>query len=182
MQIVINPNDFIPSLQLSQQQLLNGIGVWLYEGSGWTIVSVDEHYINTAVYDPLKGSCYIQLPGELRNSTKGLANLKNDDNECFRWYHIRSLNPQEDHSYRIKKSDKRMEEQLNYEGIEFPVATKHYGKIEEQNSINMNAFGYENKEFYPIYISKQHNEDVLNLLLITKDEKKRYFLIKDLIV
>ena len=33
-QIVINPNDFIASLQLSQQQLLNGIGVWLSEGSG----------------------------------------------------------------------------------------------------------------------------------------------------
>lgn len=28
-QIVINPNDFLPSLELSQQQLLNGIGVWL---------------------------------------------------------------------------------------------------------------------------------------------------------
>lgn len=28
-QIVINPNDFLPSLELSQHQLLNGIGVWL---------------------------------------------------------------------------------------------------------------------------------------------------------
>ena len=32
-QIVINPNDFLSSLQLSQQQILNGIGVWLSEGS-----------------------------------------------------------------------------------------------------------------------------------------------------
>ena len=46
VQIVINPNDFLPSLQLSQQQILNGIGVWLSEGSGWTISSIDEHYIN----------------------------------------------------------------------------------------------------------------------------------------
>ena len=30
-QIVINPNDFLSSLQLSQQQILNGIGVWLSE-------------------------------------------------------------------------------------------------------------------------------------------------------
>ena len=71
-----------------------------------------------------------------------------------------------------------MVEQLNYDGIEFPVATKHYGKIEEQNSININVFGYENKQFYPIYVSKQNNKDVLNLLLITKDENKRYVLIK----
>ena len=92
-QIVINPNDFIPSLQLSQQQILNGIAVWLSEGSGWTIRSLDEHYINTVVYDPLKGSSYIPLPVELRNSSRGLVNLKNEDNECFRWCHIRYLNP-----------------------------------------------------------------------------------------
>ena len=83
-QIVINPNDFLSSLQLSQQQLLNGIGVWLSEGSGWTISSIDEHFINTVVYEPTKGSSYIPLPVELRNSRKGLANLKNEDNECFR--------------------------------------------------------------------------------------------------
>ena len=45
-QIVINPDDFLPSLQLTQQQILNGTGVWLSEGSGWTISSIDEHYIN----------------------------------------------------------------------------------------------------------------------------------------
>ena len=96
-QIVINPNDVLPSLEISQQQLLNGIGVWLSEGSGWTISSIDEHYINTVVYEPTKGSSYIRLPAELRNSTKGLVNMKNDDNECFRWCHTRYLNPQEDH-------------------------------------------------------------------------------------
>ena len=49
VQIVLTPNDFLPSVGVSQQQLLNGIGVWLSEGSGWTISSIDEHYINTVV-------------------------------------------------------------------------------------------------------------------------------------
>ena len=111
-QIVINPNDFIPSLQLSQQQILNRIAVWLSEGSGWTIRSLDEHYINTVVYDPLKGSSYIPLPVELRNSSRGLVNLKNEHNECFRWCHIRYLNPQEKNPQRIIKSDKRMVDQF----------------------------------------------------------------------
>lgn len=57
--------------------------------------------------------------------------------------------------------------------------TKHYAKIEEQNSIDINVFGYEDTQFYPIYISEHNNEDVLNLLLIAKDEKKHYVLIKD---
>ena len=51
---------------------MNGIGVWLSEGSGWTISSTDEHYINVVAYDPLRGNSYIPLPAELRNGKKSL--------------------------------------------------------------------------------------------------------------
>ena len=79
---------------------------WISEGSGWTIESVDNHYLNIVQYQPMKGSSYIKLPQELRNSKKGLINMKNEDNECFRWCHIRRLNPQDKNPQRIKKSDK----------------------------------------------------------------------------
>ena len=69
--------------------------------------------------------------------------------------------------------------ELNYEGIDFPVSVKHYNRVEIQNLININVFGYENKQFYPIYVSKENNEDVLHLLLITKDENQHYVLITD---
>ena len=36
-----------------------------------------------------------------------------------------------DHPHRIKKSGEMMVQELNYQGVEFPVVTKHYGKIEE---------------------------------------------------
>ena len=71
-----------------------------------------------------------------------------------------------------------MVDQLNYDGVEFPVSVKDYAKIDAQNRININVFGYENKKLYPIYVSKQ-NEDMLNLLLITEDEKTNHVLIKD---
>ena len=147
-QIVINSNDFLSSLQLSQQQILKGIGVWLSEGSGWTVSSINEHYINTVVYEPMRGHSYLPLPVKLQNSVKGLINLQNKDDECFRWCHIRYLNPQNDHPQRIKKTDRKMVQELNYQRVEFPVAAKHYGKIEEQNSININVFGYANEQFY----------------------------------
>ena len=92
-QIVINPYNFLSSLQLSQQQLLNGIGVWLSEGSGWSISSIDEHSINIVRYEPMQGNSYISLPVKLQNSAKGLINLQNKDDECFRWCHIRYSNP-----------------------------------------------------------------------------------------
>ena len=40
-------------------------------------------------------------------------------------------------------------------------------------------FGYEKEQPFPIHISKEKFEGQMNLLLITKDEKKHYVLVKD---
>ena len=130
-------------------------------------------------YEPMKGSSYIKLPTELRNSAKGLINMKNEDNECFRWCYIRHMNPQDKYPQRIKKVDKQFIENLDYSGIQFPVTVKQYNKIEKQNEININVFGYEDKQPYPIYVSKEKYEDCMNVLLITENENKHYVLIKD---
>ena len=82
--IVIDAIDIGENLNLSQQKFLNGIAIWLKEGSGWVVESINGHYINIVKYNPLKGNLYIPLPPELRSGRKGLINIKNDDNECFR--------------------------------------------------------------------------------------------------
>ena len=71
-------------LEYAANQIINKIGDWLSEGSGWVISSVDAHYLNVVKYTPLNASSYIQLPEELRNTKKGLINIKNENNECFR--------------------------------------------------------------------------------------------------
>ena len=134
---------------MSKQNILNKIAVWISEGSGWTIQSVDNHYLNVVKYAPMKGSSYIKLPQELRNSAKGLINMKNEDNGMLQMCHIRYSNQQKKDQQRIKKVDKAFIENLNYSGIEFPVTTKQYNKIEKQNDININVFGYENKTTIP---------------------------------
>ena len=178
-QTIINNTEIPEVLQSTKQQILNMIAQWVSEGSGWTIQSVDNHYLNIVQYQPMKGSSYIELPQELRNSGKGLINMKNEDNECFRCCHIRHLNPQDKNPQRIKKSDKEYINKLDYSGIEFPVTTKQYNKIEKQNEININVFGYENKQPYPIFVSKEKYDRQMNLLLITENDNKHYVLIKD---
>ena len=178
-QTITNNTQIEPALSLSKQVILNKIAVWISEGSGWTVQSVDNHYLNVVKYEPMKGSSYIQLPTELRHNNKGLINMKNEDNECFRWCHIRHLNPQDKDAQRIKKSDKAFIKNLDYTGIVFPVTAKQYNKIEKQNEININVFGYENKQKYPIHVSKEKYEDCMNLLLITENENKHYVLIKN---
>ena len=175
--LIINETDIKLAIQASQQQILNKIAQWISEGSGWTIQSIENHYINIVNYNPLKGSSYIKLPQELKN--RGLINLQNKDNECFRWCHIRHLNPQEKDPQRIKKTDKTFISQLDYSSIEFPVTVKQINKIEKQNNICINLFGYEEKQKFPIFISKEKFTDHMELLLITEGENNHYVLIKD---
>ena len=178
---ITKANDIEPELSMSRQEILNTIDKWVSEGSGWVIDQIDSHYINVTLYKPLNGSSYVKLPSELQNSGKGLINIKNDDDECFRWCHIRFLNPQRANLQRINRVDKQMINELNYDGIAFPVMQKQYNKKEIQNNIRINVSGYEKGQSFPIHISKEEFENQMNLLLITKNEKKHYVLIKDFI-
>ena len=154
-QTIINNPEINEALESSKQNILNKIAVWISEGSGWTIESVDNQYLNVVKYEPMKGSSYIELPQELRHSSKGLINMKNEDNECFRWCHIRHLNPQANHPERIKKVDKQYIKNLDYTGIEFPVATKQYNKIEKQNNININVLVMKTNSHIPSMYQKK---------------------------
>ena len=107
VQTIINETQINKALQLSKQIILNKNAQWVSEGSGWIIESVNSHYLNIVKYKPMKGSSYIKLPTEFQNGKKGLINLKNKDDKCFMWSHIRHLNSQEKDAQRIKKSDKK---------------------------------------------------------------------------
>ena len=140
------------------------LDAWEGEGSGWTIDRVPDIYINVNDYDPLAGSSYLLLPAKLSNPKQGLINIKNKDIKCLMWCHVRLLNPTNNNPQRIKMVDRKIAEQLDYSGIEFPVKEKHYPIFEQRFSINLKVFYY-NERVYPIYISEQHNERVLNLKL-----------------
>ena len=147
--IILSKESIDEILKTSFSQIVEKIGNWLKEGSGWTIKFLDSHYINIVQYSPLRGSSYIQLPKELRNSRKGLINIKNNDNECFRWCHLAKVYSNQIKSNRERISHyKKYVNTLNYNGIKFPVSIKQIPKIEEQNNISINVFGYENKNAF----------------------------------
>ena len=88
------------------------------------IESVEAQYLNISIYSPLIGSTCIELPDGLKNPMKGLINIKNNDNKYFLWCHIRHLNLLKRHPESITKVDKNMINDLDYEGIKFPVSKK----------------------------------------------------------
>ena len=121
-------------------------------GSGWNIESIESQYINISTYRPLSVSFYMDLPVELRSPRKGLINIKNKDQKCFLWCHVRHINPSKEHPERITKKDKKLVKHitnpekitqedkelisdLDYDGIEFPVQQKNFYEIEVKTII-----------------------------------------------
>ena len=54
-------------LENSFQEILYMIDVWINNGSGWSVESVESQYINISIYRPLSRSSYISLPVELKS-------------------------------------------------------------------------------------------------------------------
>ena len=97
---------------------------------------------------------------------KGLINIKNNDNKCFLWCHLRYLNLEKTHPERITKEEKNMVDDLGYEGIKFPISKKDYCKTERQNNVCINVFCYENRLTYPVYESGQKFHNSMDVFLI----------------
>ena len=127
----------------------------------------------------MSGSTYIELPSELKHPMKGLINIKNGDNNCFLWCHVRHLKCEGVKLCRITKKNKKIAETLNHSGVDFPVSKKDYGKISVLNKININVFCYENKVIFSVYLSDQSYGDSMDLLLVSNGFINHYVHIKD---
>ena len=159
------------------------IDVWINDGTGWIVESIESQSINISTYRPLSGSSYMNLPVELRSPRKGQFNIKSKDQKCFLWCHIRHINPSKEHPERIRKVDKKLVKRiinpkeitqedkefisdLNFDEIDFPVQEKDFSKIEVKNNICINVFGYENELVFPIYVSDQKFKSSIDFLLL----------------
>ena len=80
---------------------------WINEESGWMIKSRNGEYVNISINSPLSASSYIKLHDKWKNARKRLINIKNNENKCFVWCHIRYLNPLKMHPERITKQNKK---------------------------------------------------------------------------
>ena len=160
-------------------KVMENIANFQMQGSNWTFKSIMALEIHTVAYEPLRGSSYIPLPRALA-TRKAIINLKNEDDECFRWAVLRAMNPTDKNPQRIDKNLKSKRDQINMDGIEFPVSLKSIDKVEKQNpSISINVFGYEDC-VYPLRVSKVVDKTAINLLLISDDEKQHYCLIENM--
>ena len=105
--------------------------------------------------------------------------MKNNDQKCFLWCHVRHINPIKIYPERITQNDQKLANNFNYDGIEFHVPEKDFSRIEKENNIYIYVYCYENKPTFLIYISDQKIENSMDLLLVTYENKSYYLYIKD---
>ena len=92
------------------------------------------------------------------------------------------MNDDEEHPERITKRLREQLTKLDWRGINSLVAANAIviGKFEKNNNVNINVFGYNEKDgVFPIYISNSTHDRVVDLLLITDGKQKQYYCIKN---
>ncbi|CAB4023342.1 Gastrula zinc finger, partial [Paramuricea clavata] len=137
-----NFEDIESTAAQNQLTILSRIETFQNLGSNWIILNIESHYVNIAMYKPLKGSSYMKLPADISNPKCGLINMQNNDNKCFMWSHLRHVRPKARRATTITRQDMEFAENLDYEEIDFPVKISDIDKIERKNSISISVFGY----------------------------------------
>ena len=145
--------------------------------------------VNFLYYDFIKislnrGGSYIDSPKWLKNK-KSTINPKNNDDKCFQYAVTLALN-----LYTIKKDPQRIYkikpfiDQYNWKDIDFPSASKDWGKFELNNKIALNILyvPHITRKVNVAYKSKHNStcDKQVILLMITDGEKWHYLVVKNL--
>ncbi|XP_065645649.1 uncharacterized protein LOC136076111 [Hydra vulgaris] len=180
-QVVLETTDLDEFYKTSKQKILESLSSFQQLGSGWRFVSIEKMDINFIEYNPIKAKSYIPLDKNLATK-KVIINIKNEDNQYFKWCIARALNPTDNNLQRADKEIKDQAEKINWDKIEFPVSLNQITQFEKNNQdISVNVYGYENSEVHILHVSKNNDrKNLIDLLLISNGETNHYFLIKNL--
>jgi hypothetical protein len=168
-------NEFI---ETQFQRLLADVENRQLNQSGWSLHAIEFLELRISRHLYLPGKCHIKLPGWIL-SKKALFNLKNNDDRCFQ-YAIVSLHLRNNGVNKIKMNQVKLNLDAFNFSINFPPLKKDILKFCSLNSASVNVFGLEQKNFYPILLSKKIRSRHFNLLYYENGNSAHYFPITSL--
>lgn len=148
-------------------------------GSGLTLHRIVQLDVNFNKHNHFSGSSYIPLPKSIRNKT-AVVNVQNEDNQCFKWAILSKIHEAPNHRERLLNYE-RFKHELNFDGIEFPVAVQDIDKFETLNpdisvnvymiekDRNINSGRYENM-ILPLRLTKKVKSQHVHLLLLFESD------------
>ena len=174
-------------LKTALNNMRNDIGVRisdmaLYQ-SGLMIVKTKDIHMMFNKYNPTRAGKYINLP-KLISLKKACINIKNKDDKCLKYaiqcgYHKIYEKSHPENFYHYKK----IEEDLNFDGIHFPANNNDVDKFEELNhNVSINVFEVDDEQEQIVISRKLTNKDAkchIDLMRIDEDDSRHYVFIKD---
>ena len=119
-----------------RDSMLERLSKFQKNGSGWRLKGIYGLEIGITKYDPLSGSGYSELPPYVARK-KAVVNMRNEDDQCFKWAVTRALNPADKNPNRITNELREQTEKYDWEEITFPTSLKNIGVWERNNNVNV---------------------------------------------
>ena len=186
---LLNESDIDETLDTVFPKLQESLEKWTNKGSGWVVNRIETLWLNIARYQPFRGGSYLILPEYLKNK-KAIINVKNKDDNCLRWALRSAIFPTPHGKHPDRPTSYPQEEDgLDFNGIQAPTPVSQIEKVEKQNNLAINVFGWEEEKIIIYKMSKQSDSiPRINLLLFSRKweegeemvEKWHYTWIKDL--
>ena len=133
-------------------------------GSMWRFTKVLQFDLSIAKYVPKLSGSYIELPRAIALK-KAIVNVKNKDQECFKWSVLAALTNVAKDAQRVSKYTKLGSEdyaalQVDFSMVSFPASLQDVIKFEKANKISINIFG--------CTITKTNKQDKASTYVIQK--------------
>ena len=151
-------------------------------GSGWMVDYVNTLWLDIARYQPLRGGSYIPLPAAVENK-HAVINVKSKGNRCFRDT-LRAA------KFKVAKDPQRHtkypeDDGLNLTGINYPTPISQISKVEKQNPLAINVFGWDSAHACVTILRLSEcagdvDRTTVNMLLLEKKDIFHYTWIKNL--
>ena len=147
--IVLESTNLEKFYNRAKEAILENMVKYNKMGSNCVVSAIMKMEINMIKYNPICARSYIPL--NLINpdltKKKAIINIKNEDNECFKWCVTRALNMKSKNNERVDEELIEKSKELNWDGIDFPVLLKHIKKFEKNNEdISIYVFVYKKKK------------------------------------
>ena len=123
--------DLDDQLNDAVESLTQKVDSFQAQGSGWRVVNVHNLKISYVACDPLAASSYIATPKDILNK-KAVLNIKNmRDDFCFLYCISAHIHPVDlKDKVNDPKKYRAYFQELNYEGLNFPLAIHDIPKFE----------------------------------------------------
>jgi len=170
-------SDFNSLLNKMFNKLLSEEAQFISKKSGWSLKSIDCLQLRINKVNPLKGgSTYLDLPSHIKKK-KAVINIKNNDNECFKYSILTKYNNRLNKSKFNKKYFDMLETKsgLNFKCIDFPTPITQIKKFEKINNVSINIYSLDDKNLiFPLHITNIEKKNHFDLFLFDNNNTSHY--------